>query len=322
MTPPSPRPTWAGHWRILRLDHWIKNLFVLPGILVGLTVVPEKASAGFIPVVLVGLLALGLVASSNYVLNEVLDAPFDLEHPLKRLRPVPAGTVEVRLAMAQWILLVIAGVAVGLLVSRPFAVTLLVLWLLGTAYNLPPIRTKDIPYVDVLSEALTNPVRMLAGWFLVGLPASRIPVSLLLSYWMIGCYFMGIKRYAELRHLRHVIRIERYRRAFASYSESRLLAAIMFYASAAMLFLGAFIMRYRLELVLSFPLVATVMAAYLMLAFKPDSAVQAPEKLYREPLLVITVALCATVMIALLFVDIPILYSIFPPTLPTPPPPR
>jgi decaprenyl-phosphate phosphoribosyltransferase len=39
---------------------------------------------------------------------------------------------------------------------------------------------------------------MLAGWFIVGIPAMP-PVSLLLSYWMVGCYFMPIKRFAELR---------------------------------------------------------------------------------------------------------------------------
>jgi hypothetical protein len=47
----------------------------------------------------------------------------------------------------------------------------------------------------------------------------------------------------------------------------------VFYASAAMLFLGAFAMRYRLELVLSFPFTAVVMALYLTIAFRPDSAV-------------------------------------------------
>jgi 4-hydroxybenzoate polyprenyltransferase len=248
----------------------------------------------------------------------VLDAPYDIEHSIKRLRPVPSGQVGVQLALVQWILLMVAGVSLGFTVSRPFAITLLILWITGTIYNLEPSRSKDIPYIDVLSEALNNPLRMLAGWFIVDLPATIIPISLLLSCWMIGCYFMGIKRYAEFRHLRDVIQMERYRPPFAFYSESRLLASIMFYASAAMLFLGAFIMRYRMELILSFPLVATVMAIYLMLAFKPDSAVQAPEKLYREPLLMISVTLCATTMAVLLFVDIPILYAIFRPTLPTP----
>ena len=81
-----------------------------------------------------------------------------------------------------------------------------------------------------------------------------------------------------------------------------------------MLFLGAFVMRYRLELILAFPLVALVMAIYLNLAFKPDSAVINPEKLYREPILMVAVATCALLMLILIFVDIPALDTIFRPT--------
>ncbi len=180
-------------------------------------------------------------------------------------------------------------------------------------YNLEPVRTKDIPYLDVLSEAFTNPLRLLLGWSLAGAPASLMPLSLVLSYWMIGCYFMGLKRYAELRHLRAVMELARYRRVFAFYSEPGLLVSTMFYASAAMLCLGVFIVRYRLELILAFPLVATVMALYLLLAFERDSRVQAPEEIYREPKLLIAVALCAATMTFLLFVDIPALATLLPP---------
>jgi 4-hydroxybenzoate polyprenyltransferase len=292
---------------------------VLPGILVGLTVAPATAWLGIAPRVLLGLLAVGLIASSNYVLNEVLDARYDAVHPVKRHRPVPSGRANLRLAIAQWIGLLAAGVGLGRVISRPFAITMIVLWLLGTLYNLPPFRTKDVPYLDVLTEALTNPTRMVAGWLLVGLPVSLIPVSLLVAYWMVGCYFMGVKRYAELRELQDRIALQGYRKVFGFYTEPRLLVSIVFYASAAMLFLGAFIIRYRMELILAFPLVALVMAIYLTLAFRPDSAVQAPEKLYREPILMLSVVVCAAAMIALLFVDIPRLHDIFAPTLPISP---
>jgi decaprenyl-phosphate phosphoribosyltransferase len=84
-----------------------------------------------------------------------------------------------------------------------------------------------------------------------------------------------------------------------------------------MLFLGAFVMRYRLELILAFPLVALVMAIYLLLAFKPNSAVQRPEGLYREPTLMTAVVGCALLAGVLLLVDIPPLAQVFTPTAPT-----
>jgi decaprenyl-phosphate phosphoribosyltransferase len=210
----------------------------------------------------------------------------------------------------------VTGVALGLLVSKAFAITVFILWVMGCIYNIPPIRSKDLPYIDVLSEAVNNPLRMLAGWF-IGSSGTVAPASLLLSYWMVGCYFMALKRYAEYREIGERTVAAAYRKSFAYYTAERLLVSIMFYGSAAMLFLGAFVMRYRLELILAFPLVALVMAIYLELSFKQDSAVQRPEGLYREPKLMAAVIVCAGVMAALMLVDIPVLQTIFNPTAPT-----
>jgi 4-hydroxybenzoate polyprenyltransferase len=210
----------------------------------------------------------------------------------------------------EWIALMIAGTALALVISIPFALTLLALWLMACVYNVSPIRTKDLPYIDVLTESVNNPLRMLAGWYITSTTVIP-PASLLISYWMVGCYFMAIKRFAEYRDFTDVARGAAYRKSFAYYNEARLLVSIMFYASQGMLFFGAFIMRYRLELILSFPLVALVMAVYLSLAFKGDSAVQRPEVLYREPRLIAAVVSCAGLMLLLLFLDVPVLYRVF-----------
>jgi hypothetical protein len=167
----------------------------------------------------------------------------------------------------------------------------------------------------VLSEAVNNPLRMLAGWYLTGIPWIP-PGSILMSYWMVGCYFMAIKRFAEYREFADPLRSAMYRKSFKRYDEKRLLVSIVFYGSNAMLFFGAFIMRYRLEWILTFPIVALVMAVYLALAFKPDSAAQRPESLYREPVLMISVVCAALVMMVLLFVDVPGLQMMFLPTIP------
>jgi hypothetical protein len=128
---------------------------------------------------------------------------------------------------------------------------------------------------------------------------------------------MAIKRFAELRGSNGEGWIGAYRKSFRYYTEPRLLVSIAFYASSAMLFLGAFMMRYRLELILCFPLIALVMAVYLGIAFNPNSAAQAPEKLTREPLLMISAFVCSAALVTMMFVSIPILYKWFPPTMPT-----
>jgi 4-hydroxybenzoate polyprenyltransferase len=306
-----------AHLSIARLDHSIKNIFVLPGVVVPLSVCPGLFNLQMIYRLVLALLAVTLVACSNYVINEVLDAQFDRRHPVKCNRPAAQGMVVVPAAYAQWLLMMMAGVAIGLSISGLFALTLCALWLMGSLYNIPPIRTKDVAYLDVLSESVNNPLRMLLGWYAVTSDVLP-PVSLLIAYWMIGCYFMALKRFSELTEMKDPGMAGAYRASFKRYTPESLLISVMFYASTGMLFLGAFIMRYRMELILGFPLVALTMAIYLKLAFKAESAVQNPEKLYREPMLMACFTGTALAMGLLLFIRIPQLERFFLPSLPPP----
>jgi len=101
-------------------------------------------------------------------------------------------------------------------------------------------------------------------------------VSLLIAYWMIGCYFMALKRFSELSEIRTKTDAGAYRASFKHYSPESLLVSVVFYASTASLFLGAFIIRYRIELILGFPLVALTMAIYLKLSFKRGARCRTP----------------------------------------------
>lgn len=299
-----------GHLQICRFDHWIKNIFILPGLLIGISVYPQSIEPALGLKIVLGFLAAGLIASSNYVINEILDAPFDALHPTKRHRPTPAGRVDIGIGYIQWIMLMLVGLAIGSLVSPVLFWVLLWLWVMGCIYNIQPIRAKDIPYVDVLVESINNPIRLLIGWYIVS-PPMQMPASLLISYWMIGAYLMAIKRFAEMRDISKNISARQYRKSFTYYTEQNLLVSIMFYAATSMLFFGAFVMRYRLELILSFPLIAFIMAMYLNLAFKEDGVAQAPEKLWKETPLMIASFLCLLLMVFLMNVPLPMFTAFF-----------
>ncbi|HEY0797471.1 MAG TPA: UbiA family prenyltransferase [Acidisarcina sp.] len=304
-----------AHYKIARIDHSIKNVFVLPGILVPLSILRPGFDRGLMIRIATGLVSTTLIACSNYVINEVLDAPFDRLHPIKKNRPTAQHLVSIPWAYVQWISMMLAGMALALTVSRPFAYAAAGLWMMGCLYNIPPFRFKEVAYLDVLAESINNPLRMLLGWFMV--TAVLIPpASLLLSYWMIGCFFMALKRFSEYRDLESELVAGSYRKSFKTYTERSLLRSVLFYASVSMLFFGTFIMRYRIELILSFPFIAVMMATYFDLAFRSNSAVQHPEKLYKQRLLMAETAVTAVVIVILLFVDLPWIARIFAPTLP------
>ena len=307
-------PAWLGYVKLARIDHWTKNVFVLPGVLVPLTLAPNQIGNFQVSLLLLGLFSTCLVTSSNYVLNEILDLASDRFHPVKKHRPLPSGRISTRWAYVEWLALGAVGIYLSSLISVSFMGVMLALWIMGIVYNVPPLRSKDVPYLDVLTEAFNNPLRMLAGWYLSGTTLTPI-TSLLISYWMVGCFFMAAKRFAEYNEIGDATRAAAYRKSFATYNAPRLLVSIMFYASNAMLFFGAFIVRYRIELVLAFPFVALTMATYLRMSFQKNSPAQAPEHLYRERYLMATVIVCTIVMILLLAIDVPIVSQLFTPSI-------
>ncbi len=179
---------------------------------------------------------------------------------------------------------------------------------MGFVYNVPPVRTKEWPYVDVLTESINNPIRLLLGWFAL-IDTEIPPVSLALSYWMAGAFLMATKRYAEYRHIGDPEAAAAYRRSFRHYDEERLLVSMFFYAMNAALFGGIFILRYHLELVLCVPAVAGLFAYYLRLGMLTDSPAERPESLYRHRGFMVYLLACTVLFIALLFVRIPALYD-------------
>jgi decaprenyl-phosphate phosphoribosyltransferase len=299
-----------NHLGLFRLDHSVKQIFVVPGIVIAASLTGASLSAGLFLRIALGLAAVVAVASSNYVLNELLDAPFDRLHPTKCFRPAATGSISIPLAYFQWLACGLVGFLLAYPVSKALFLSVLSLWIMGCFYNIPPARMKDIPYLDVLSESINNPIRLCVGWTIV--TATVVPpVSLLVAYWMLGAYFMALKRFSEYRQIGCEPAI-RYRRSFEFYTEEALLTSVLFYAATAMLFFGAFVMRYRMEMVLAFPLIALLMAVYFNLAFVQDSPVQNPEKLYREPRLMVLLASCCFVLFVMSFVNLPWLAQVFP----------
>ena len=290
--------------RVMRLDHWVKQLFVLPGVIFALFLTEPEHQLGGITMALVGLLATSLIASANYVINEWLDAQFDKYHPTKKNRSVVTEDVHASVIWGLWVGLTVAGFLLGSLLNMPFLLCLVWLWVMGIVYNVKPLRSKDIPIVDVLSESVNNAIRFLLGWFMVCdhlLP----PCSVVLGYWMAGAYLMGVKRFAEYRMIGNAEVAAHYRKSFRFYNEELLLTSSFFYALLSIFFVGVFLVKYRLELVLFIPFLIGLYAYYLWLAFQEDSCVQKPEKLYHEPKLLAYCLFLFALLLFLVFYDFP-----------------
>jgi len=177
--------------QLTRPHHWVKNGFVLAGLLFGrawhepsLVAAAVAATAVFC-----------LVSSAVYAFNDALDAVRDREHPEKNRRPVARGAIPVAAAHAIAALLGAAGLALAAWTSWQVAALAGAYLALNAAYSL---GLKHVPVVDVFIIAAGFMLRLLAGTWGIGIPPSR---------WLLACgflltLFLGFaKRRAELERL-------------------------------------------------------------------------------------------------------------------------
>jgi 4-hydroxybenzoate polyprenyltransferase len=305
----------AAYWAISRPDHWFKNILILPGTIIA-AFSSGRPLTEFAFDLVVGIASLCCIASANYVINEWLDAPFDRFHPLKRARPSVSLRLDRRIVWGLYLLWSVMGIALAAAVSAVAVIPAAALWGQGLAYNVSPLRTKDVAYLDVLSESINNPIRLLMGWVVV-VDSHWPPWSLVLGYWMLGAFLMAIKRYAEFRFIGSAERAGLYRRSFRSYSEASLLISSLIYAFGSAFCLGVFVAYYRLELIVAVPFLAVCFGWYLQIGMKAESAVQRPERLYRELGFMLYVLAVGVLTISCFVIDMPWLPELLRSSAPT-----
>ena len=292
--------------RIMRLDHWIKQLFILPGVAFALFMLPSVHLGERLLQLILGFLSTCFIASANYVINEWLDREFDRYHPVKKHRSIVENGADPKVVYALYALLTFLGLALGWIVGTPFVYMELWLWVMGLLYNVKPVRTKDIPFIDVLTESVNNAIRLLIGWFIIT-NAFLPPVSLVLGYWFAGAFLMATKRFSEYRMINDPNLAGLYRKSFRRYTENSLLLSSFFYAMCSTMFLGIFLIKYNVNLILFMPFLIGLFCYYFLIGFKEDSAAQKPEKLFHEKGLMVYVLFLLLLFAFLLHIHIPYL---------------
>lgn len=181
----------GAYVELMRPLHWVKNAFVLAGVIFG-HAWDDHATLG---AALVVTLAFCLASSAAYAFNDCLDAAQDRDHPDKRDRPVARGAVSEREAQAIAAFLAAASLLLAFKVGAVAGAIVAAYLVLNLGYTL---GLKRMPVVDVFVIASGFMLRLLAG-------TSGIEVEP--SQWLLACgflltLFLGFaKRRAELSRL-------------------------------------------------------------------------------------------------------------------------
>lgn len=174
--------------KLMRLYQWNKNFFVFTGVifahLLDNSLILYKATLTF--------LAFSLISSAVYIFNDYTDRESDKLHPIKKYRPLAAGTLSVHFAFWLMLCLLILSLTLAYIVSITVFYFLLVYFINNLAYSMV---FKHIVVLDVM---------FVASGFLLRLLSGTIGLDIKPSLWLILCgttvaLFLALgKRKAEL----------------------------------------------------------------------------------------------------------------------------
>jgi 4-hydroxybenzoate polyprenyltransferase/predicted HAD superfamily phosphohydrolase YqeG len=194
----------SNYSRLMRLDHWIKNLLVFAPLFFA----AEAVHARDVSLTLIAFAAFCVWASVVYILNDIFDREQDRLHPKKKTRPVASGEISLPAAVVALCFLMLVG-------------TIFVLYIPAVAPAVFAYVLLNIAYTAVLKNIAILDLLCISVFYLLRILAGGEATATYISPWIILCVLFGSlfliigKRRAEFSHVSR-------RKVMQSYSMSGL----------------------------------------------------------------------------------------------------
>jgi 4-hydroxybenzoate polyprenyltransferase len=173
------RPVAVNLLVSLRPEQWTKNVIVFAGLIFGQRLLDPTSVGRALAAFAIFCVLSGLV----YLLNDVADREADRRHPLKAKRPIAAGTLPVRTAVAAAAVLGLTALAAAFWLGPAFGVVATAYVALQAFYSGP---LKHVVIIDVLTIAIGFVLRAVAGAVVIDVAIGRwlLVVTILLALFL------------------------------------------------------------------------------------------------------------------------------------------
>ncbi len=175
--------------KTMRPRQWTKNAFVFFALFFDKQMLVPSAFLR----TLAGFALFCLVSSVVYLINDIADIQADRQHPTKKHRPLPSGTLPINLAWGAAAALIIITMPLAYWLAPTFAAVLTAYLLINLAYSK---WLKHVPIVDVFIIAAGFVLRVEAGVTLITVQRFSPWLYMVTT---LGSLYLGFgKRRAEL----------------------------------------------------------------------------------------------------------------------------
>lgn len=184
----KPKLTLNVFLKAIRLHQYVKNLLIFVPLLLGHFI----ANVDLWLQCIQGFICFSLLASSIYILNDLLDLNSDRQHPIKCQRAFAMGLISIPTGLR--LMLMLLGLAMALAVNLPqdFQIILALYYGIALGYSL---FLKQQILIDVLTLAALYTFRILAGAAIIDVGYSDWLVLFSLFFFTSLAF---VKRYTEL----------------------------------------------------------------------------------------------------------------------------
>jgi len=272
--------------KLIRVKQWYKNLLVFLPLVFG----QQLFNFNLVFATFFGFVALCLISSSNYILNDIFDRKKDRINLEKKNRPIASGKISVKFAILLAILFFSGSIFIAINLSLIFLFFVTSLFTLTQFYT---FKLKNIAFVDILTISINFVLRAVSGVFIVSQSlGERVGVS----YWLILCpFFLALflassKRQAEVILLKDSAKA--HRKVLNEYTKEITFGLMIISTTLLIISYSIYIMSSSYpQLIFTLPFVLYLIFSFFAYAEKGQDIARNPELIYRNKFLVLVVVL-------------------------------
>lgn len=168
--------------RTARPRQWLKNMALFaPALILG-----DISEGNILYKLFNAFISFSLMSSAAYFVNDIVDAPKDALHPIKKNRPIPSGKLSVFTAWIIAFMLMATSIIYSLKYNGSFFTVILIVYIL--IQFLYSLLLRNIIIIDSLTVASGFVLRVIAGGIVTNISISSwlilttIALSLLLAF--------------------------------------------------------------------------------------------------------------------------------------------